>query len=97
MSSRVTDITTSETSSRQSRTLCRIPAQDFEVALMSMPIRWTKYVTVQGEYFEGHHLAVDLGVHSLEVVFTQDEDEHLSGSESQEEAEADPPSDKDVA
>ncbi len=57
------------------KALCKIPAEDFERALMSMPIRWMKCVTAEGEYFEGHHLPFDPADHGLEIVFGEESDE----------------------
>ncbi len=69
------------------RTLRHIPAEDFEVALMSLPIRWMKCVSAQGEYFEGRHLTVHPEDHGLEVVLTEVSDVGTTDSDSDPESE----------
>ncbi len=54
------------------RALRTIPPAHFEEALMSLPVRWMKCISAEGEYFEGRHLHVDPG--DFDLVF-------MSGSE----------------
>ncbi len=39
--------------------LKRLPAEDFQNCMNSLPIRWMKCVKVDSNYFKGSHLAVD--------------------------------------
>ncbi len=63
------------------KVLRKIPAVEFERALMSMPIRWMKCVKAAGEYFEGRHLAIDPSEHGLEIVFGEGSEQEESSSE----------------
>ncbi len=63
------------------RVLHRIPQEDFEAALMSMPIRWMKCVSSNGEYFEGHHLPFDPADFGLNIVFGESSDSDGSSSD----------------
>ncbi len=64
------------------KVLKKILEEDFATALMSMPIRWMKCVSAEGEYFEGRHLPFDPQDHSLEIVFGEDsEEEHTSSDQ----------------
>ncbi len=55
------------------RALRSIPANHFEEALMSLPVRWMKCVAAQGEYFEGRHLHVEPG--DFDLVFMSADEE----------------------
>lgn len=65
------------------KALRKIPAEDFESALMSMPIRWIKCVAAQGDYFEGRRLDIHPDQFGIETVFGEDSS---SSSESEDEA-----------
>ncbi len=52
-------------------TLRAIPPQDYSEAIRSMPIRWMKCISAQGEYFEGSHISVDPEDFDLEVVWDE--------------------------
>ena len=41
------------------RTLRAIPQQEFAAAIWSLPIRWMKCISSNGEYFEGQHINVE--------------------------------------
>ncbi len=62
------------------RVMRKIPPEDFTSALMSLPIRWMKCVSANGEYFEGCHLPVDPAEHGLEIVFGEDTESENSSS-----------------
>ncbi len=64
------------------RTLRTIPAEDFESALMSLPVRWMKCVSAEGHYFEGRHLQVDPGEHGLEILTVEDSETTSEDSDS---------------
>ncbi len=57
------------------RVLRSIPQVEFEKALMSLPIRWMKCVSADGEYFEGRHMPYDPEDHGLEIVFGEESEE----------------------
>ena len=70
------------------RVLRNIPSEDFENAIMSMPICWMKCVSAGGEYFEGRHLPFDPADHSLEIVFGEGSELEESSSEEGQNSEA---------
>ncbi len=70
------------------RVLRNIPAEDFETALMSMPIRWMKCVEVGGEYFEGRHLTFDPADHGIEIFFGEDSDSDNTSSDQGEQSDS---------
>ena len=70
------------------RSLRAIPPEDFESALMSMPIRWMKCVTTQGEYFKGAHLTVDLEHFGIEIVFGEEQENSEDNTDTDSEEEA---------
>ncbi len=55
------------------RTLRAIPEQDFTAAIHSLPLRWMKCVSADGNYFEGRHLVVDPGDFGFEMVWDNSE------------------------
>ncbi len=65
------------------RTLRNIPPEDFEAALMCMPIRWMKCVASGGEYFEGCHLTVNPEDHGLQIVTTDSSEDSSDDSEAE--------------
>ncbi len=67
------------------RTLRAIPPDEFEAALMSLPVRWMKCVSAEGHYFEGKHLSVQPENFGIEIVFGEEN----SSSESEEELDQD--------
>ncbi len=54
--------------------LRKIQPQEFEAALMSMPIRWMKCVASRGEYFEGSCLEVNPEQFGIEIMFGEESD-----------------------
>ncbi len=51
------------------RTLRNIPKEDIHNAFQSLPLRWMKCISAQGEYFEGKHIQVDPDDFGFELVW----------------------------
>ncbi len=57
------------------RTLKSIPQQEIHQAFQTLPLRWMKCISAQGEYFEGHHLQVDPDDFGFELVWEDSDSE----------------------
>ncbi len=55
--------------------LKQIPLQEFHDTMNMLPMRWMKCVKVEGDYFDGKHIAVDPRDFGLELAEGPDTEE----------------------
>ncbi len=66
------------------RTLKAIPVQEFHDVVNMLPMRWMKCISMEGGYFEGHHLVINPRDFGLEVYTGDDGTSSNSDSDAQE-------------